>query len=75
VFHSPGRTLILVVIRISHTDKGQPRDVVKSIKPAWNNFVFFEVNLVSFHQVMSCVLLTVDVIVFITTGVRDPLCG
>jgi len=34
------------------TDKGQPRDIVKSIKPVWNNFVFFEVNLVSFHQVM-----------------------
>ena len=35
------------------TDKGQPRDIVKSIKPVWNNFVFFEVNLVSFHQVIT----------------------
>jgi len=32
-------------------DNGQPDAVVKSIVPAWNNFVFFEVTPVSFHQV------------------------
>ena len=37
---------------ILYTDKGQPHDIVRSIKPVWNNFVFFEVNLVSFHQVI-----------------------
>lgn len=53
----------LSIILWFYTDKGQPRDIVKSIKPVWNNFVFFEVNLVSFHQVImkcgdSCVLLS-----------------
>ena len=33
------------------SDNGQPRDVVKSILPSWNSFVFFDVNLKSFHQV------------------------
>ena len=29
---------------------GQPRDVVKSLVPAANSFVFFEVTPISFHQ-------------------------
>ncbi|XP_033636963.1 prolyl 3-hydroxylase OGFOD1-like [Asterias rubens] len=32
-------------------EHGQPSQVVKSLFPKWNNFVFFEVNPVSFHQV------------------------
>ena len=32
-------------------ENGQPREVVVSIPPVWNNFVFFEVTPASFHQV------------------------
>ncbi|XP_063962923.1 prolyl 3-hydroxylase OGFOD1-like [Lytechinus pictus] len=32
-------------------DHGQPKSVVKSLVPEWNNFVFFEVTPKSFHQV------------------------
>ena len=32
---------------------GRPSDVVRSITPSWNGFVFFEVNPVSFHQVST----------------------
>ncbi len=32
-------------------EHGQPKNVVKSLVPKWNNFVFFDVNAVSFHQV------------------------
>ncbi|XP_022105477.1 prolyl 3-hydroxylase OGFOD1-like [Acanthaster planci] len=32
-------------------EHGQPSQVVKSLLPKWNNFVFFEVTPVSFHQV------------------------
>ena len=39
-----------------NVEHGQPKDVVKSLLPVWNNFVFFDVNAVSFHQVeMYCV--------------------
>ena len=34
-------------------DLGQPKDVVKSVVPAWNSMVFFDVNAVSFHQVRA----------------------
>lgn len=34
-------------------DKGQPGSVVKSIVPAQNHFVFFEVSAASFHQVRT----------------------
>ena len=32
---------------------GQPSAIVKSLLPVWNNFVFFAVNAVSFHQVIT----------------------
>ncbi|XP_013406972.1 prolyl 3-hydroxylase OGFOD1 [Lingula anatina] len=32
-------------------EHGQPKTVVKSVLPAWNNFAFFEVTPASFHQV------------------------
>eukprot|EP00057_Strongylocentrotus_purpuratus_P006540 XP_011661014.1 PREDICTED: prolyl 3-hydroxylase OGFOD1 isoform X1 [Strongylocentrotus purpuratus] len=32
-------------------EHGQPKSVVKSLVPNWNNFVFFEVTPKSFHQV------------------------
>lgn len=31
--------------------QGQPDKIVRSITPQWNNFLFFEVSPVSFHQV------------------------
>ena len=34
-------------------DRGEPMEVVKSLTPVWNNFVFFEVNALSFHQVST----------------------
>lgn len=34
-----------------HVEHGQPKDVVRSLLPVWNNFIFFDVNAVSFHQV------------------------
>lgn len=37
--------------------QGQPAQIVKSITPKWNNFLFFEVSPVSFHQVRSLLLL------------------
>ncbi|XP_033118300.1 prolyl 3-hydroxylase OGFOD1-like [Anneissia japonica] len=32
-------------------EDGQPKDIMRSLLPRFNNFVFFEVNPVSFHQV------------------------
>lgn len=31
----------------------QPKQIVKSLVPAWNKLVFFEVSPVSFHQVKT----------------------
>ncbi|RDD46140.1 Prolyl 3-hydroxylase OGFOD1 [Trichoplax sp. H2] len=36
-------------------DNGDPDTVVKSLVPQWNNFVFFEVNTISFHQVSEVI--------------------
>ena len=33
-----------------HAEYGEPREVVVSIHPVWNNFIFFEVTPASFHQ-------------------------
>ena len=37
-------------------DKGQPGIIVKSIVPAKNQFLFFEVTPGSFHQVSNSIL-------------------
>ena len=46
-------TLMLVVYCSPCTEHGQPKEVVRSLVPVWNNFVFFDVNAVSFHQVRA----------------------
>ena len=38
-------------MQVLFADKGQPSSIVKSIVPAQNHFVFFEVSAASFHQV------------------------
>lgn len=63
---------------ITCTDKGQPQGVVRSIKPVWNNFVFFEVNLVSFHQVIRSIMeyvVTVCVVLLSCQQVSEILCA
>ena len=42
---------------LSLADKGQPNEVVKSIVPKFNQFLFFEVTPVSFHQVNAVLIL------------------
>lgn len=37
------------------TENRHPGDIVKSLVPKWNNFVFFEVSTISFHQVAEII--------------------
>lgn len=47
-----------LIMSCSVAENGQPRYVVESLVPKWNNFVFFDVNAVSFHQVCSHIVTT-----------------
>lgn len=42
------------------TDIGRPNQIVRSVSPVWNNFIFFEVSPISFHQVT----LTTDICIY-----------
>ena len=50
----------LCLLSIEHR---QPKDVVRSLLPSWNNFVWFEVTEASHHQV-SGMDVTVLLLVF-----------
>ena len=41
----------MLCVCVVDADIGEPDQVVVSIPPVWNNFVFFEVTPASFHQV------------------------
>ena len=45
--------VLLIVMLMLLVEHGQPKEVVRSLVPVWNNFVFFDVNAVSFHQVRA----------------------
>ena len=49
-------TILSLSLCLSLSDRGQPNEVVQSLIPVWNNFIFFDVNAVSFHQVSSASL-------------------
>ena len=51
-------------------ENGQPREVVVSIPPVWNNFVFFEVTPASFHQVRVR-----NELICISGVSREQVCG
>ena len=43
--------VITIFTCLFFAEYGQPHQIVHSIVPLWNSFVFFEVTPTSFHQV------------------------